>query len=503
MAKLTAAEQQAYATVRKSLKSRSAHHNRSRDGVTPEDLTRFRRLWTKGQPFFVTGVVSAPYDGCFYEPNIWLVTPPGCELHQELNGTWKPRYHDPKGRAEALARVSQPARDLRDAKWDLEWELRDRVERGGKGWKLLKAGPDAPDTLEAQLEGVEETRLGIELLEMVEEALETVEATTAEQHEAIEALFPRLPDPDGSVVWPLYASGQGVQVDVIRSFIDCLDWFTDGELPQREADGQTYRESRLGSGGWGSTSRYPSTGSFDSFDIRPWGPLSEMNPGEHYWTAAVRVGAERWDLELPWTCARCEQEQEGTGECSSAPYNTGYRGNGGVGVFMEGGLCEDCFRAGVCILCEDGGEDYEKWSQPVAEHGLHLCEWHAEALGREFLTVSPEAEEELEGLAADAVVELRPVLTNAGEPFLPGIEPEPSWKFVLATTDGKTRVPVDVDLDGLGDILHRNGCSCLDDCIHCEVRREAVGDGVCLHEGHVHGLTMMAQDVCRRIQVAE
>lgn len=42
-----------------------------------EVLAELRTLWKKRKAFLMQMEVGALYDGCFYEPNLFLVTPPG------------------------------------------------------------------------------------------------------------------------------------------------------------------------------------------------------------------------------------------------------------------------------------------------------------------------------------------------------------------------------------------------------------------------------------------
>jgi hypothetical protein len=62
-----------------------------------------KKLWEKGQPFFIEATAYAPYDGCHYEPNIFLVTPIGCAEQMKL--MWNiPVYHA----ADQVTRLVQP-----------------------------------------------------------------------------------------------------------------------------------------------------------------------------------------------------------------------------------------------------------------------------------------------------------------------------------------------------------------------------------------------------------
>ena len=49
-----------------------------------ELISKLKKLWKKRKPFLMQMTAYAPYDGCFYEPNIFLITPPGSKLQKEL-----------------------------------------------------------------------------------------------------------------------------------------------------------------------------------------------------------------------------------------------------------------------------------------------------------------------------------------------------------------------------------------------------------------------------------
>ena len=481
----------------KRLKERhevSCHRSRLAD---PEDLKEIGRLWRKAEPFFVTGCVTAPYDGCFYEPNIWLVTPPGCTAHTDLNAMWKPRYADPKGRLAALAAVSERARILWSAKWDLERALEPHMERFGDV-ETVKVESKVGESVDEMLGELDDAKLCLDLLRFIEAEVEPeLQADSEREREEIDQKFPSLPDPPDSVVWPLYASGQGMAVDTIRSFADLVNWFANSSLP---GDG---RVSRLAEGWWHHEG-------FEDLIVHKWGPVSSMGPAEHYWAKAVEVAGERWGIAIPWLCEACGHETLGIGE-GGAPHFTGYRGNGGIGVFMEGGLCSNCFDAGVCEVCANhGGNDHEKYCPEVAEKGLSICEWHAKDLLKGAVMVTPEADELLDSISGE-VVELGKALLNEGQIFLPGIKPKAEFDLQLVRrfeVEGPLRedeprwvecpiAGVEFDSELIEDRAQRMGIE-----IHAEALAEEISEGrFALRASYSRGVAVLAGHVAREAEV--
>lgn len=439
---------------------------------TDEVLRDFVKLWRGGKAFYVTGVVSAPYDGCFHEPNIWLVTPPGCSEHASLNAGWKPRYARAKERLAALAEVNTRAAEIYQEKSRLEEKVRPHVERCGRDWQLISAQLPAGATIEEQQIVMDQVRWALGRIKDLEAEGAQLETDIV----AINERFPAKPELPPAVVFPLYASGQGAAVDVLWSLEDCLEWLHSGELPrvisgETEEDGSTkYRDSRLVQGSfWGG---------FDSFTVAPMGPISELPPSEHYWGAAIRIAYERWGLELSWKCVECEREIVGTDEDDSSPHWTGYRGNGGIGVFMEGGLCADCFQRGCCKACEGAGEaDHELWDPAVFHHGLDICEWHAAALAKLLCVSSAEYErlEKLGDAVEPVVLCLKWVQESPEQELIAGVER--ALRLVLEDKDGG-QIPVQVaDEDGLDTFVNRNDLADLLD--------PKWGDGIYLLAEHV------------------
>lgn len=491
MIALSQSEKTTYKTYLEEIKRRPRDTYRRDDAIDPEGLKLLRKLWQLGKAFFITGVVEAPYAGCFSEPNIWLVTPSGCDEHDDLNASqWKPRYADPHGRTKALAEKNELVGEVWRMKWRIERELQPHIEKFGPDWSGIKVdNAGGTKTLEEMATEFEELTLLRDMLRFIEEVEPELQAHDVTLQAEIDARFPRLPDDPDAVVWPLYASGQGVAVDVIRNFSELCEWLVNGELP---TDDGRQRRSRWERG-------FASSGSFDSFAVHPWEPISGFSPAEHYWASAVRMAEDKYSLALPWCCEKCGKEQEGVGE-SGAPHFTGYRGNGGIGVFMEGALCDDCFQAGICPVCEQhGGDDHEKYSPEVAEHGLTLCEWHAEELTKACLVGTEEAIDFVDSLPREQVLELKPRLANAGAAFLPGFEPEPIWEYrlVVPGRDGQPdKIVEGVTADGaeLEGWARASHADVQDLCYHShDVETE---NGVrFLKAGPCYGIAMQAGDV--------
>ena len=185
------------------------------------------------------------------------------------------------------------------------------------------------------------------------------------------------------VVWPLYASGHGVFVDCIKSCEDVARWITDQslwDLAIREpADKLGTRRHFANWEGPPSNAH----GSFDSFSLHKMQPINQLPPAEHYWASAVQAASREYGIELAWTCDKCGRAQHGSGEGEQEPVFTSYRGNGGIGVFMEGAMCMDCVEEGLCKRCRERGGGYSEVYDPdVAEYRWDLCEWCTEELAK-------------------------------------------------------------------------------------------------------------------------
>lgn len=518
MPQLNPDELKHYTSRRKALPVNQTTYNRS--DLTKGHLTELRKLWRRGKAFFITGVVNAPYDGCFHEPQIWLITPPGCEEHESLNALWKPQYpperalllkaisgrREPVERAESdmrreLQRVLRemderaeslgyasdgPMRKLFDkftgyTLYGLEFWLELRDELGSLCACLEELGPKAEQ---------EELINNIVLYLDVQGTVQEVLMSLREEEKGIKQQHPELPRPPDSIVWPLYATGHGVATDVIWSFSELVDWLVDGELPP-DRESRHGAEYARGSYRWGR-------GSFDSFEVHPWGPISEFPPREHYWGHAISVAAERYEMNLPWKCDKCGCEVEGKDDSDCAPHFTGYRGNGGIGVFMEGALCDNCFDQGCCDVCRfRGGDDYDMYDTEVADLGASLCQWHTEQLLADALFGTPEAIELLESLKNEECLDLELVTIGLPQPVLPGVELEPLVEFRLCRR---------VDLEGPPPEYGPN-CTLqpieglvFDADVIEERAREMDLEGVDRTSRWPRGLTLIAEHVARAIK---
>jgi hypothetical protein len=329
----------------------------SRDDTTAADLSAFTKLWFVGEPFFITGVVGSPYAGCFHEPQIWLVTPPGCDWHEELNSAHVPtRYASLREKAIERLRNAQGA--VRTRTWQVDFHFQNAV----------RAQP---------LGGLSEHKRYCEqgLLHYAELIEARVELADAERiYAAACALHPRPLLRRERSIWPLYASGQGVEVGAetagLRTFQRVLMWLANQTLPT------TY-------------------GSFDSFTIHKMQPLSSLPPAETYWGHAATVAAETYGIELTWECGACESEIVCTdGDGGGAPTFTSYRGNGGIGVFMEGVICQECLDNGSCKSCyERDCQPMDRFDPEVLAGVRFICEWcEAELLKAAEVSLTREAE---------------------------------------------------------------------------------------------------------------
>jgi len=107
--------------------------------------------------------------------------------------------------------------------------------------------------------------------------------------------------------------------------------------------------------------------------------------------------------ELPtpiWRCSVCKKD------CRGLAKFLGYRGNGGIGIFLEDPVCDDCFHdtvrwcEGCCRYINVTGRgwcphDTGDLDEDAVEHRLHLPDDQAEAFGltgRQFLGPDGDAE---------------------------------------------------------------------------------------------------------------
>lgn len=317
--------------------------------------------WKEGKPFYMTLTVSAPYDGCFYEPNIFLVTPVGCALQKELMGTISRRYSP---RKEALAKNLELARSKHSAVSNA-FSYAKRILSGEEPW--------ASETRQAK--AVEEIPRLVEEVASASSALKEAEA----EYEAVKA-EPAMEQPE-LCVWPLYASGQGMGLDAIHSLRDLID-LIEAENAEELGRRPSWPDGLQGSR-FASTSGFKSWGRVRNVSFGDFGPINENSyAAERYWMQALRVANEIYDLELEWKCESC-------GECITyrhedpevEPYPTGSHGDGGVGVHYTDVMCYSCLEAGSCEVCKNDGSE-NCYSEKISEHGWHLCEFCTEQFAK-------------------------------------------------------------------------------------------------------------------------
>jgi hypothetical protein len=94
---------------------------------------------------------------------------------------------------------------------------------------------------------------------------------------------------------------------------------------------------------------------YDTFSIYEWDrKLYKCLPGN--WFPVFAEFAENHGLEFWWHCENCGKET-----CEYPYQYAGYHGNGGVGVEIDGWLCEDC------VALEEEEEEEEEESLDAAE----------------------------------------------------------------------------------------------------------------------------------------
>lgn len=94
---------------------------------------------------------------------------------------------------------------------------------------------------------------------------------------------------------------------------------------------------------------------------------------EHYWVQGVKSAHDQ-GISLTWRCPICDVAYSN----EDLPEFTGYKGNGGVGVFMLDPMCPSCIHNGLCVGCED--DDPMHYNSDIAEGGYEMCEECTETL---------------------------------------------------------------------------------------------------------------------------
>ena len=326
-------------------------------------MEEIKAAWERGKPFYLTGTVHSPYSGCFYEPNIWLVTPIGCDLQSTLMSdipsrydpireTFSKKYEDLRMRHQyALGAVKHAWSDFINANsysWNRPFtdEMRESLCTLFDKWMEL------------------DDSINIMRCEM---------ADIAQQ-------YPAMKQPE-LCVWPLYASGQGIGLDAIHSLSDLLEVVLD-----EDASSLADRESwpfALDGTRYGSEMGSHSSGRIDSWEVGSFDePINNASfAGERYWMKALEVASSEYGLYLTWECSQCSAAIEFSGDGEGQPEPTGYHGGGGICIHYTDVMCDECAREGMCQVCSDAGcTVLEAYDPNVADKGWSLCEYCTEKL---------------------------------------------------------------------------------------------------------------------------
>lgn len=332
---------------------------RNSDRETAELVAELRQLWKKRRPFLMQMEVGSPYDGCFYEPNLFLVTPPGSEMQKELQSNipsrWSPR------REKAFETVQRLRQNVWESHYNYDVAFEQMRGNHWRGWP--KGGLGFYDT-----KGAEFVAGCFEDMEVHEQLLLDAEAEFDDAaREAPEPL-----EQPKCYVWPLYASGQGAAMDCIHGLRELIQVFEEEsvyELANRPVWPEGLHGSRFATG-------TPSYGRITPVAVAPLGAINEVLPAaERYWMHALHVASEQWGVALKWKCEGCGSEIE-YDEYEGRPEATGYSGDGGIGVHLHGVLCDQCLLEGACDHCRDqDGDPMNYYDLEVKEHGWNLCAW--------------------------------------------------------------------------------------------------------------------------------
>lgn len=366
-------------------------------------INELDRLWALGEPFFVTASVIAPYDGCFHEPNIWLITPIGCEMYEQLMGQIPSRYPAMRESLEHKFDQLQGHAERLVGKLDWMWD----EARGDCTWKAKERCATC---------------------EQVSEVYDELQRTEAERDE-LEALLGDVRkglgpmDQPPLICWPLYASGQGRAMDCVHSLEELKEVMV-SETCEKLARRPRWPEGLLGTR-LGSEKTY---GPIRHFEVAAMGPINEVTGvGERYWMKALEVAYELWGLELSWKCQKCGHSYSGC-EYKAEPTPTGYHGDGGIGVHWTGVMCPQCIEEGMCEMCRERGcMAAEAYDDDVAKHGWSLCAECTEHL--------------LKGLVCGNVQEVHP---NADTVHLSWQDDSEQLSFAEVERDKKLNLVIDI-----------------------------------------------------------
>jgi len=334
----------------------------------PDDtVAELRKLWEAKQPFVMQMEVSSPYHGCLYEPNIFLVTPIGCDLQETLMADVPTRYPIMR---ESWQKMKEEVLSSID---HLLWQVDYNIEQSSDVSSLYE--------MFRTIANLEECKTSLETI--------AAKAELVLLSEADALAIPALSQPP-LCVWPLYASGQGVAMDAVHSPEELLEVCrieSIAGLAQRPR----WPEALLGSRNLGErcsktygrialvevSALKDADGDTDN-DLA----LNDILPaGERYWMHALQVAQEQWDVQLHWSCSKCNSVIPYDEYDEGRPEATGYSGDGGIGVHLHDVLCCQCLRDGTCEVCDCAGSSpMESYDTDIAEHGWNMCEHCTEAL---------------------------------------------------------------------------------------------------------------------------
>lgn len=332
------------------------------DQTTKETIRKVKELWQKGEPFFLQGSVHSPYSGCWEEPNIWLVTPLGCPTQKDLMHRL-PTIRHPKvqrlhdAHLEAVARLQKAENRL------------DRLMATGiySDWSWIQRA--SLDKAHLVLEEYDCTTKEEEAAESLKSELDKAVATHGSQWE-----WPDL------CIWPLYASGQGLAMDAIRTLDELIQVIQEESVYELAArpfnlmNGALEGTRMLIEEGWRLSQ---ASGQIDSWTASELGPINEvLEAAPRFWMPALEHAAGEGSdalgldglLDLTWICEGCN-EVIPYDPYEGRPHYTGTHGDGGIGLHYTGIICDSCLDNGTCRRCDvHGYSDDEKYSSDVAEH---------------------------------------------------------------------------------------------------------------------------------------
>jgi len=384
---------------------------RRRDVEYEEALASLRALWKKRAPFLMQMEVGAPYDGCFREPNIFLVTPPGSAMQRELMGDVPARYGSV--RELALQRLEAARVALAHATSGYDWAF--RKAGGNREYDWLYRSPMFAENRAEALASLPA------LFDTMSQCQDVADAAQA-MYDAAVLNDPSAMEQPPLYVWPLYASGQGVAMDCVHSLRELVSVCED-ESCYALATRDTWPDGLLGSRFLDNGKAY---GRITLVDAQPMGPLNLALPaGERYWMHALRVASKQWGQDLTWKCEGCDSVIE-YDEYEGRPEATGYHGDGGIGVHYTGVLCDQCLDEGACAHCRDSSGDPMSYYDPkIKEYGWNLCESCTESLLEGCHLVYKETDTDLD---LDRTVLLQ-WWKDPKQCVLPGIKLPPMLRF--------------------------------------------------------------------------